>query len=90
MTVSKQQSLHGFAAHGFFGASAVAVFAIDPATGSLSAVAGSPFGAGAGAISIAIDPAGTFAYVANETAAAQRCSMGAGATRANTLGIDVI
>ena len=44
-------------------------WSIDPATGSLSAVSGSPFAAGAGALSIAIDPAGTFAYVANETAA---------------------
>ena len=35
----------------------------------MSAIAGSPFGAGAGALSIAIDPTGTFAYVANETAA---------------------
>jgi 6-phosphogluconolactonase (cycloisomerase 2 family) len=32
-------------------------------------VSGSPFGAGTGAVSIAIDPVGSFAYVANQTAA---------------------
>jgi 6-phosphogluconolactonase (cycloisomerase 2 family) len=47
----------------------VSVFAIDPATGELTSISGSPFGAGSGAVAIAIDPAGTFAYVANETAA---------------------
>ena len=47
----------------------VTVLSIDPASGTLSAIPGSPFGAGAGALSIALDPAGTFAYVANETAA---------------------
>jgi 6-phosphogluconolactonase len=50
----------------------VTVLAIDGTTGALTAdVSGSPFGggSGAGAVSIAIDPAGTFAYVANEKAA---------------------
>jgi len=35
----------------------------------LSLVSGSPFGAGAGANSIVIDPTGSFAYVANAAAA---------------------
>jgi 6-phosphogluconolactonase (cycloisomerase 2 family) len=47
----------------------VTAMAIDAGTGSLTSIAGSPFGAGTGAVSIAIDPTGTFAYVANETAA---------------------
>src|SRR5258708_22719089 len=42
---------------------------MDSTTGSLSLVSGSPFGAGAGALSIAIDPTGAFAYVANAKAA---------------------
>jgi 6-phosphogluconolactonase len=33
----------------------------------LATIGGSPFGAGSGALAIAIDPTGTFAYVANET-----------------------
>ena len=44
-------------------------FFIDHATGTLSAVSGSPFGAGAGPLSIAIDPTDAFAYVANQAAA---------------------
>jgi 6-phosphogluconolactonase len=50
----------------------VTVLAIDGATGALTTgVSGSPFGggSGAGAVSIAIDPVGSFAYVANQTAA---------------------
>jgi 6-phosphogluconolactonase len=41
----------------------------DFSTGALSDVAGSPFAAGVGPISVVIDAAGRFAYVANETAA---------------------
>ena len=42
-------------------------FMIDPLTGALTAVPGSPFaaGAGAGAVSLAVDPNGRFAYVAS-------------------------
>jgi 6-phosphogluconolactonase len=49
----------------------VTVLAIDGTTGALTAVSGSPFGAGAGAgaISIAVDSVGSFAYVANQRAA---------------------
>ena len=45
----------------------VYAFSIEPGAGSIAAIGGSPFGAGAGALSIAIDPTGTYAYVANET-----------------------
>jgi 6-phosphogluconolactonase len=37
--------------------------------GTLSTVSGTPFAAGAGALAIGIDPTGSFAYVANDTAA---------------------
>jgi probable HAF family extracellular repeat protein len=40
-------------------------FRIDRQTGKLSPISGSPFGAGAAASAIAIDPSGRFAYVAN-------------------------
>jgi probable HAF family extracellular repeat protein len=40
-------------------------FRIDRPTGRLSPIPGSPFGAGAAASAIAIDPSGRFAYVAN-------------------------
>ena len=47
----------------------VAVFSIEAGAGTLAAIVGSPFAAGAGALSIAFDPTGTLAYVANETGA---------------------
>jgi YVTN family beta-propeller protein len=50
----------------------VSAFGIDSATGALTPLDGSPFGAGgagAGSVAIAVDPTGAFAYVANETAA---------------------
>jgi 6-phosphogluconolactonase (cycloisomerase 2 family) len=43
----------------------VAAFAITPATGAL-ALAGSPIATGAFPVSIAIDPSGQWAYVAND------------------------
>jgi 6-phosphogluconolactonase (cycloisomerase 2 family) len=43
----------------------VAVYTINPTTGALTAVAGSPFAAGSGPISIAVTPNAEFAYVAN-------------------------
>jgi 6-phosphogluconolactonase len=46
---------------------AVAVFSIEPGGGALAAIGGSPFAAGSGALSVAVDPSGTLAYVANET-----------------------
>ena len=44
----------------------VSGYTIDPNTGALTAIAGSPFPAGAGPVSVAVDPSGRFAYVANE------------------------
>ena len=43
----------------------VSAYRIDVKTGALSPVAGSPFAAGAGTVSVTVNPAGTFAYVAN-------------------------
>src|SRR6185503_15174225 len=43
----------------------VSAFKIDTATGALTPVSGSPFVAGANPNSIAVDPSGKFAYVAN-------------------------
>jgi 6-phosphogluconolactonase (cycloisomerase 2 family) len=43
----------------------VSVFTINPTTGALTSVAGSPFAAGAGPTAIAVDPSAKFAYVAN-------------------------
>lgn len=48
------------------GATALAVFEIDPVTGALTAVAGSPFATGgAGAEQVIVNAAGTRAFVAN-------------------------
>lgn len=51
------------------GSSSVSAFAIDPATGALTPVAGSPFpyGGAAEGNSVVIEPSGTFAYVAGGT-----------------------
>jgi 6-phosphogluconolactonase (cycloisomerase 2 family) len=40
-------------------------FRIDATAGTLIAIAGSPFPAGTGPVSVAVDPSGRFAYVAN-------------------------
>ena len=42
-----------------------AAFAIDAASGKLTALAGSPFPAGKGPLSLEIDDSGQFVYVAN-------------------------
>jgi uncharacterized repeat protein (TIGR02543 family) len=44
----------------------VSAYMINSATGALTAIATSPFVAGSNPYSIAVDPAGKFAYVANE------------------------
>jgi len=44
----------------------VSAFRIDPTTGALTPIPGSPFPAGSVPISVAVDPLGKFAYVANE------------------------
>jgi DNA-binding beta-propeller fold protein YncE len=43
----------------------VSAYTIDSSTGALTAIAGSPFAAGQGPQSVAVDPSGKFAYVAN-------------------------
>ena len=45
------------------GASTVAGYTINPTTGALKPIDGSPFAAGATATSVAADPSGEFAYV---------------------------
>jgi hypothetical protein len=44
----------------------VSGYTIDPSTGALTAIAGSPFDAASEPSSVAVDPSGKFAYVANE------------------------
>src|SRR2546430_15185525 len=44
----------------------VSAFTVNPSTGALTAVAGSPFVAGSGPITLAVDPASKFLYVANK------------------------
>ncbi len=46
-------------------ADGVSVSAIDPVTGALALVPGSPFAAGYQAVSVAVDPTGKFVYVLN-------------------------
>ena len=43
----------------------VSVYGIDPTTGALALVSGSPFPTGGEPLSVAVDPTGRFAYVAN-------------------------
>jgi len=45
----------------------VSAFTIEPSTGVLSAVPGSPFAAGTNPAFVTVDPSGQFVYVANET-----------------------
>ena len=48
-----------------FASGNVSAYAINPLTGALTAVPGSPFSAGSGAIAVTVDPSSRFAYVAN-------------------------
>jgi 6-phosphogluconolactonase len=50
------------------GSGSISTFTIEPGTGALTAVAGSPFGAGnvSSPGSMAVDPSGRFAYVTNQ------------------------
>jgi DNA-binding beta-propeller fold protein YncE len=50
----------------------VSAYVIDPQSGALTPVAGSPFAAGASPTGVAITPDGKFAYVTNKFNA-QRC-----------------
>jgi 6-phosphogluconolactonase len=45
--------------------STISAYSINASTGALTAVAGSPFGAGIQPFSVTVDPSGMFAYVAN-------------------------
>jgi 6-phosphogluconolactonase (cycloisomerase 2 family) len=49
------------------GSNNVTAFAIDAATGTLAAIAGSPFGVGHEPVAIAVDQTGSYAYVVNQT-----------------------
>ncbi len=49
------------------GSNDVSAYAVDPASGALTPIAGSPFAAGNGPDSIAVDPTGRFAYVSNRS-----------------------
>ena len=54
----------------------VSAYAIDSSTGALSAVAGSPFAAGAQPVSVTVDPSGRFVYVVNTCVSSADCSAG--------------
>ena len=56
----------GFAYVANFRSGDVSAYTIDGATGALMEVDGSPFPAGSGPWSVTVDPAGRFAYVANQ------------------------
>ncbi len=43
----------------------VSAYTIDPASGALTPISGSPFAAGSGPSSLSVDPAGRFVYVSN-------------------------
>jgi 6-phosphogluconolactonase len=47
------------------GSNNVSAYSINTSTGTLSEISGSPFAAGVGPTSMAVDPSGKFAYVAN-------------------------
>jgi 6-phosphogluconolactonase (cycloisomerase 2 family) len=49
-----------------FGSNDVSAYAVEPASGALTPIAGSPFPAGNGPDAIAVDPTGRFAYVSNQ------------------------
>jgi YVTN family beta-propeller protein len=43
----------------------ISAYSIDPVTGALTAVSGSPFATGLGPFSLEVDPSGKYAYVAD-------------------------
>src|SRR3954469_412171 len=55
----------GFAYVAHFAENNVSAYMFNGSTGALSEVAGSPFAAGGGPVSVAGDPSGKYAYVAN-------------------------
>jgi 6-phosphogluconolactonase (cycloisomerase 2 family) len=50
------------------GTSSVSAYTVDANTGALTAISGSPFATGANPLSVAVDPSGQFAYVADSDA----------------------
>ena len=56
------------------GSNNVSGYTINATTGALTAIAGSPFPAGASPFSVAVDPTGKFAYVANESSQSNNVS----------------
>ncbi len=65
----------------------VSAYTINSSTGALREVAGSPFAAADGPISVTVDPSGQFVYVANECLASNACAAGnlTGAVSAYTI-----
>jgi 6-phosphogluconolactonase len=51
------------------GSGDVSGYTIEPASGNLTAIAGSPFAAGGNPVAIAVDPTGAYAYVVNQLSA---------------------
>ena len=49
------------------GSNNISAYSVDATTGALTTIAGSPFAAGKLPIAIAVDPTGSYAYVANQT-----------------------
>jgi 6-phosphogluconolactonase len=49
------------------GSNSISAYTVDPATGTLAVIAGSPFAAGKLPVAIAVDRTGHFAYVVNQT-----------------------
>ena len=63
-TTSNAQTEFVYVTNG--GSDNVSAYTIDATSGALTAVAGSPFGAGNGPNAVAVDAGGMFAYVANQ------------------------
>jgi len=63
-TTSNAQTEFVYVTNG--GSDNVSAYTIDATSGALTAVAGSPFGAGNGPNAVAVDASGMFAYVANQ------------------------
>lgn len=70
-----------------FGSNDVSAYTIDAATGALTPIPGSPFAAGTGPTSVAVDPAGQFVYVANRGVTADSGSISVFAINATSGGL---
>ena len=49
------------------GSNNISAYTVEPTGGTLVAIAGSPFATGNLPVAVAVDPTGTYAYVANQT-----------------------